>query len=202
MDVVGETWRPVLGYEGAYEVSSHGRVRSQDRTQRYLQGAADVVRFHRGRMLRGTTDEHGYQVHHLIVDGRRRAVRAHVLVAEAFLGPKPIGALVRHLDDDPSNNHFSNLAYGTQVDNMQDAIRNGRNSRLLRDRCPRGHLLQPPNLRAALAARGHRWCLACDRAVANVRAAAKRGEHIDLQVRSDWHYAQITKESEIKEIKV
>lgn len=47
----------------------------------------------------------------------------HRLVAHVWVGPCPKGMLVRHLDGDPSNNHYENLAYGTYKDNMADAIR-------------------------------------------------------------------------------
>lgn len=50
----------------------------------------------------------------------------HDLVAVTFLGPKPLGAIVRHLNDDPSDNRLQNLKYGNQSDNTADSIKNGR----------------------------------------------------------------------------
>ena len=50
----------------------------------------------------------------------------HRVIAELFIGPRPDGQMVRHLDDDKENNHASNLAYGTHLDNVADATRNGR----------------------------------------------------------------------------
>lgn len=58
-------------------------------------------------------------------EGKIRTIGVHVLVADAFLGPKKIGEVVRHLDDNPSNNNLSNLAYGTNNDNVKDRIKNG-----------------------------------------------------------------------------
>lgn len=50
----------------------------------------------------------------------------HHLVAEYFIGPRPEGNYVRHLDGDKLNNHVSNLAYGTPQDNINDTMRHGR----------------------------------------------------------------------------
>lgn len=54
-----------------------------------------------------------------------RPVGVHVLVADAFIGKKPNGHIVRHLDDNPKNNVPSNLAYGINKDNVDDRKRNG-----------------------------------------------------------------------------
>ena len=55
----------------------------------------------------------------------RRTKRVHTLVAEAFVGPRPSGHVVRHLDGSRDNNNRDNLTYGTQADNVQDAIKHG-----------------------------------------------------------------------------
>ena len=58
--------------------------------------------------------------------GKSRRTYAHILVAELFIGPKPFsGAVVRHLDGDPSNNNVSNLAWGTYKENEDDKRRHG-----------------------------------------------------------------------------
>lgn len=54
-----------------------------------------------------------------------RPIGVHVLVADAYIGPRPKGMLVRHLDDNPKNNHPSNLRYGTYLDNAHDRLING-----------------------------------------------------------------------------
>lgn len=59
-------------------------------------------------------------------DGRRRESRlVHQLVLEAFIGPRPEGMVTLHRDGDPKNNQLRNLRYGTQSENMRDAIRHG-----------------------------------------------------------------------------
>lgn len=60
----------------------------------------------------------------LRASGKKRH-SVHVLVAEAFFGPRPTGMVVRHLNGDASDNRPSNLAYGTQSDNIADCFRHG-----------------------------------------------------------------------------
>lgn len=60
-------------------------------------------------------------------DGRYRKPYIHDLMLATFAGEKPVGSVVRHKDDNPTNNALSNLEYGTATENMSDAIRNGRN---------------------------------------------------------------------------
>ena len=112
-----------MGHEGRYEVSDQGRVRSLDRIID-CPGPKPHRRSHKGRILRAADDGHGYQS--VTLDWKRGAVMIHKLVLEAFVGPKPEGCEARHLDDVRSNNVLSNLAWGTQSENWQDARRNGR----------------------------------------------------------------------------
>jgi hypothetical protein len=78
------------------------------------------------RELFPSKDSGGY---HQIRNGDLRQ-RRHVLVCEAFHGPRPFPrAEVRHLDGDPSNDAPGNLAWGTRVDNCADTAAHGRTSR-------------------------------------------------------------------------
>ena len=79
-----------------------------------------------GRPLRGGLDKDGYRKFVLIGDdGKRRYVRRASLICEAFHGPRPYGAVVRHLDGSKTNDAPSNLAWGTQSENMADKVRHG-----------------------------------------------------------------------------
>jgi hypothetical protein len=71
-----------------------------------------------GREVAGQADKDGYLRSIMIDAGRRRAVSHHAMVAEAFLGPKPLGAEVDHIDGQRSNNAASNLRYLTHGENM------------------------------------------------------------------------------------
>jgi hypothetical protein len=73
---------------------------------------------------------HSYPTVYLSNKFVRKQVRLHTIIAELFIGPCPEGFIIRHLDDDKENNQVSNLAYGTDYDNKQDAIRN--------DKIPKG----------------------------------------------------------------
>lgn len=122
-----ERWRPVIGYEGLYEVSSRGQVRSLDHR---VQDSRGQWRRFRGRILRQSMGSLlGHRKVNLCKQGRSERRSVHGLVAEAFLGRRPRGQQVRHLDGDPANNTASNLAYGTQSDNEADKVRHGRSNR-------------------------------------------------------------------------
>ena len=134
-----EEWRAVVGWEGIYQVSSHGRVRSVPRwvgngLGRWLvQGQILAVHpTQRSRHLFLTLNRDG---------GRcRRSRTVHQLVAEAFIGPRPEGLQCRHLDDNKLNNHVSNIVYGTQSENTLDSVRNGTHNMARVTECVNGHL--------------------------------------------------------------
>lgn len=102
-----ERWRPVVGYEGLYDVSDYGRVR------RALAARGTRV----GLILRAASNTDGYLQVTLYRDGRRRSERVHKLVAAAFLGPCPDGHEVNHRQDPKSNNAVANLEYVTHPAN-------------------------------------------------------------------------------------
>ncbi len=117
-----EIWKPVAGYEGLYEVSSWGRVRSLDR---YVEGRFGCQQFKAGRILRQSATEAGYRFVQLARDGRYAAKFVNGLVAEAFLGPRPVGMVVAHGDGVNANNSLGNLRYATHADNEADKKAHG-----------------------------------------------------------------------------
>lgn len=125
MNPTRETWKPIAGHEGAYEVSDQGRVRSLDR--HVICGQNGATRLVRGRVMRPSVKGPGGYLVLNIGRGNLRHV-AH-LVAEAFIGPRPAGMDVCHLDCDPTNNAASNLRYDTRTGNMADTVTAGRSSR-------------------------------------------------------------------------
>lgn len=103
-----EEWKPIVGYEGLYLVSSLGRIRSLDRRVR-TKGGAMVVR--KGRLLKQIVNIDGYLTVMLCKNGSQRIWRVHRIVAIAFL-PNPCGYnIVNHKDRNPSNNAVSNLEW-------------------------------------------------------------------------------------------
>ncbi len=149
---LNEVWRPAVGHEGEYEVSSWGRVWSIPRTIPYVDGRDRRIR---GRIMKDVPDSHGYS---LVTLGWRK-VRVHVLVLEAFRGPRPKGAHSRHADDVSNHNALHNLSWGTPRDNRLDARRNGLDRNANKTECPQGHPYSPEN--TYISNRNGRDCKTC-----------------------------------------
>lgn len=95
----------------------------------YITATGSVWTTRRGRLrkMRPAISQDGYPQTVLYdASGRRVSVKVHRLVAEAFIGTRPAGADIRHLDGDMLNNSPSNLAYGTRMENIHDSLRLGR----------------------------------------------------------------------------
>lgn len=124
-----EMWLPIVGFEGLYEVSDIGRVRSLDRilpyerTDQYSGRLIEVQRKRKGQLLRPGRKPSG---HVSVALGRGRSMDVHVLVLEAFAGPCPIGHEALHGNDIPDDNRLANLRWGTRSENLHDAVKNGR----------------------------------------------------------------------------
>lgn len=117
-----EVWLPVLGYEGLYEVSNFGNVKSLARID------------HRGRNWKesiiGGMRKSGYMICTLSKKGKKRQIFIHKLVMEAFVGKKPFfNSAICHGDGNPSNCNLINLRYDTPKGNSGDTIIHGRTNR-------------------------------------------------------------------------
>jgi hypothetical protein len=108
-----ETWKKIVGYEGVYSVSSHGRVRRE------------IGRNCKAQRLLKPQIDRGYQVVILMNRGANRSARIHSLVAEAFIGERNKGFEINHKDGVKSNNRLFNLEYVSHSDNMLHAVRTG-----------------------------------------------------------------------------
>jgi hypothetical protein len=123
IDVDCETWRSVPGYEGFYEVSSMGRVRSLPRKVKDSMGR--VFPFP-GRDLKAhVVKRTGRPQVLLAMNGSVATFLVHRLVMLAFVGPKPEGLETCHNDGDPANNCLSNLRYDTPSSNQMDRYKHG-----------------------------------------------------------------------------
>ena len=121
-----EIWKSVPGYEGLYEVSNLGTIKSLDRiVPDKTYGTRTLV----GRVLRYTTDSRGRCSVALSRDNKPIKKVIHLIVAEAFLGPRIKGIEVCHTDGNPANNQASNLRYGTHKSNMEDMVAHNRSNR-------------------------------------------------------------------------
>lgn len=152
-----EEWRPVVGYEEAYEVSNLGQVRSVDR----VVGNGQPLR---GRLLTlGVTSDGKYLFVNLWRENRYKSFRVHALVAEAFIGPRPPKMLVLHGNGRSFDNRLSNLRYGTHSDNLHDAVSHGTHWCARRACCIRGHEFGGANLIRDSRQRRCRACLMASR---------------------------------------
>lgn len=151
-----EVWLPVVGYEGLYEVSDWGRVRSVDRT---IVDSIGRSRFWPGKVLSFKPHPGGRPVVGLTRGGRSKTALVHTLVAAAFIGPRPKGSEVRHWPDpDPTNNRPSNLQYGTKSENMLDSVEHGTHAHASQTHCKHGHEFTPDNTYMRAGSRNCRQC--------------------------------------------
>ena len=100
-----EIWKDINGFEGCYQISNYGNVRSLDRIKNH--------RLYYGQIMSQSTDKDGYKDVALRLDGKRKYFRVHRLVAEAFVhNPKPdIYNIINHKDGVVDNNKADNLEW-------------------------------------------------------------------------------------------
>ena len=107
-----EIWKDVVGFEGLYQVSDLGRVRSLPRNTT------------KGKILALGVGARGRLLCRFSKEGKFKSMDVATMVARAFIGERN-GLFVLHWDDDLANNKATNLRYGTQAENMKDMVRNG-----------------------------------------------------------------------------
>ena len=117
-----ETWRDIPGYEGLYQVSDSGRVRSLDR---YIEYSNGKLVFYKSKIIKQSEDKHGRMVLGLYKNKNRKNYFVHSLVALAFIGERPKDYVVAHCDGNNKNNDLSNLRYDTVRENSIDVFRHG-----------------------------------------------------------------------------
>lgn len=109
-----EDWVPIRGYEGLYDISNKGRVRSLDRTVKCQGGDYHVT----GRILKLHKKPSGYMFVTLAKNGRAKRYYLHRLIAEAFI-PNPLRLKqINHKDENKTNNALSNLEWCTASYNI------------------------------------------------------------------------------------
>ena len=165
-----EKWLPVVGYEGLYEVSWSGRVRSVDRV---VVASNGVARQMKGRVLKCSPGNHGYAQAILCKGDGGRSYLVHRLVLEAFEGPCPEGLEACHNDGDQTINVWDNLRWDTGSSNMVDKVNHGRHHNTNKDRCKNGHPYTPENV---YKKNGRRHCRECGREAQRAYRARKKME--------------------------
>lgn len=115
-----EIWRDIAGYEGLYQVSNYGRIKSLERLEKTV--GAVRQRRRRERILK-ETNIYGYRNVCLANNGYKRTVRVHRIVAKTFI-PNPDGKLeVNHIDGNKANNRVDNLEWCTRKENSLHSVK-------------------------------------------------------------------------------
>ena len=124
---MAEEWKPIPGYEGLYEASSLGRIRSLDHVAQCRNRWSEYQRVFPGQILRQAASKTtGYNFVTLCNGkGGRANALVHRLVAAAFYGACPNGQIVLHIDGVKGNCSAANLRYGTPKENSADAAMHG-----------------------------------------------------------------------------
>lgn len=121
-DFENEKWLPIPSFEGAYEVSDQGRIKSLNRLVPHCAAESGVV-MRRGKILSPSRSSRYGHLKIKLSGGSKsnqHSFYVHQLVLSAFIGPKPDGMEVRHINGIASDNRLGNLAYGTRKENAAD----------------------------------------------------------------------------------
>ena len=120
-----EIWKSVNGYDGFYEVSNQGRVRSVNRFVMQVINGVQTKCLYKGRILKFTTDNSGYPMVTLSALGKIKTFRIHRLVADVFIENPESKKTVNHINAIKTDNRIENLEWATQLENNQHAINTG-----------------------------------------------------------------------------
>lgn len=116
-----ETWRDIPGFEGAYQASDRGRVRSLDREVRTRHGHRRIP----GQAIATQPINSGYLIAHLYRENVRTALLVHRLVALAFL--EGYDETINHVNGNKQDNALPNLEWASYTDNHLHAVAHGLN---------------------------------------------------------------------------
>jgi hypothetical protein len=117
--LLAETWKPMVGFEGLYEVSNLGRIKSLKRNST----SGGIIKTHVNR---------GYEYFHPCKNGKHRNMKVHRAVAEAFIPNPDNKPDVNHKDENPLNNRVDNLEWATKKENVNYGTRSERTAQKVR----------------------------------------------------------------------
>lgn len=129
-----EQWKDIPEFEGMYKINENGVVKS---LSRYVNGKIGVKNLLQERTMKYSCTQDGYAQVALSKNHKLCSFRVHVLVAKLFIGNKPNGHQVNHIDGNKLNNHYSNLEWVTPSENINHAISIGLRKTLFGDDSPR-----------------------------------------------------------------
>jgi hypothetical protein len=117
-----EIWKDIAGYEGIYQISNKGTVRSIDREALILKGDGSNYKcFYKGKVIKPRIGERGYLFVSLST-GIKKSYKIHRLVAEQFVEKIPNKNIINHIDGNKLNNHASNLEWCTTSENIKHSF--------------------------------------------------------------------------------
>lgn len=119
-----ETWKPVVGYEKYYEISSTGRLM---RLPIEAKGRSGCIRITSSKILKRVTGRTEYLTYQISKFGKRKNLKAHRLVAAAFIPNPEKKPYVNHKDGNKLNNSILNLEWVTAKENVRHAWDNSLN---------------------------------------------------------------------------
>lgn len=113
-----EVWKDIVGYEGKYQVSNLGYIKSLEMWtgDKYIK---------RDKILRGSLSNNGYLYVSLCKGGKAKKYKVNRLVAQAFIENPYNLPITNHIDGDKTNNCVDNLEWTTQSENLKHAYRTG-----------------------------------------------------------------------------
>lgn len=117
-------WVDLIGFEGFYQITINGDIRSVDRYVNHWRGGKC---FKKGTILKQTINYKGYTMVRLVINGKGGLKSVHRLVAKNFIPNPENKEQVNHIDGNKQNNHVDNLEWNTQYENMAHAFKTGLN---------------------------------------------------------------------------
>ena len=122
---MSEVWKDIPGYEGLYQASDQGKIRSLDRE---VVSSIGRVRKFKGKILKFKYYKTGRPCVELYKNGKSKMYKPYYLILLTFVGERPEGYNVAHLDGNFLNNQLSNIRYDTGSENQIDFYRQGKKS--------------------------------------------------------------------------
>lgn len=121
-----EIWKDIEGYEGLYQVSNLGNVRSLDKEVCSVNVYGEYTMIRKGKILKQNKNKDGYYVVKLQHNKAKKTCLVHRLVAIAFINQKDGLDYVNHIDENKANNSVDNLEWVSHIENCNHATRNKR----------------------------------------------------------------------------
>lgn len=117
-----EYWQDIQGYEGYYQISNYGNVKSLDRVIKEKTGKTQTIK---GRVLKPRINRGGYYYVGLRKNGSRATFAIHQLVAQTFLDNPDRKPTVNHINGIKTDNNVGNLEWATYSENLSHAYNSG-----------------------------------------------------------------------------